>query len=114
MDMVCTRLWPASGLFVGKRIHADGRIEAAASIKMWRHQRLSFASLEELQDNLQLTSRDNCCLVRGTTEVQAATVRRRHTRENEQAFDDTPTTFFALDVEGAAHVRAREGAPFFF
>ena len=54
MDMVCTRLWPASGLFVGKRIHADGRIEAAASIKTWRHTRLCFASLEDLLEAFDL------------------------------------------------------------
>src|SRR5262245_22150412 len=103
-DMVCTRLWPASGgLFVGKRIHADGKIEAAANIKTWRHERLRFASLEALQDNLQETLRENCCLIRGTTELQTATVHRRHTREGEPAFDDAPTTFFALDVESVRH-----------
>jgi hypothetical protein len=98
VDMECTRLRPASGLFAGKRIFPDGRIHSDVAIKMWKHERLHFTSLEALQDDLQRTQRENCCLIRGTTESTEQPIRRLKTN-----FLDTPTTFFALDVENVRH-----------
>jgi hypothetical protein len=112
MNMIVTRLWPASFLFVGKTIHGDGRIDSAPNIKSWKHKRLEFASLEELQDDLTQTMRDNCCLIRDTTTVpEGQTVLRKMSSDNLVAFDDTPTTFFAIDADSVHCPQWLEDAP---
>jgi hypothetical protein len=113
MNMIVTRLWPASSLFVGKTIHGDdGHINSAPNIKSWKHERLEFASLEELQDDLTRTMRDNCCFIRDTTTIpEGQTVVRKMSRDDLLAFDDTPTTFFAIDVDNVHQTQWLEDAP---
>jgi hypothetical protein len=113
-SMIVARLWPASSsLFVGKIIHGDdGHIDSAPHIKKWRHKRLQFANLEELQDDLTRTMRDNCCFIRDTTTLpEGQIVLRQMSRENQVAFDDTPTTFFAIDVDNVHRPQWLEDAP---